>query len=92
MSNLSAMELAFAVYLALVFAKTMLCYSGMHTALGVMIRLRGANHCLFWAMVLLIAIPLVCFVATPVLLLSERLAFFIAYPKFRVIRELAVLR
>lgn len=89
MFNLTALQALAAVYLFLVFAKTMLCYATIPIALWTIDQRIPSNRCILWLAVMLVTIPGVCFILTPLLLVRERFSFFLVYSKFKVISEIA---
>lgn len=89
MFDLFSLNGLFAVYVALVIAKTILCYSGVHFAMGVVVRRRPANSCVFWLVCLTVGIPVYVFFALPVILWNEKSSFFVTYSKWSVMRQVA---
>lgn len=89
MFNLPVFQAVLAVYCALVIAKTILCYANIPVALWTIGQRISSNRCILWLAVMLVTIPGVCLILTPLLLVRERFSFFLAYSKFKVIREIA---
>lgn len=87
MADLSFLELVFVFYLALVFAKTLLCYATLNIAVATVARYSSIKRSVFWGVLFVILIPFTCFIVTPVLLVQERLAFFGVYSRFYTMRE-----
>jgi len=81
-------ELFITGYLALAIAKTLLVYSSLPVAVGTLHRRAFSASPIFWALILVILLPAVCFISLIPMLFRERLRFFLIYPKRRVIKDI----
>lgn len=89
-TGLSPFDWASLTYAALAFIKTMLCYTNIFTAAGVLSRKLGNRSVMAYCIVLLIITPFIVFFSIPKTLLRERFSFFLVYSTRKVIRDILI--
>ena len=90
MADLSVFQMLLVAYLALAFAKTVLCYASADIAIGVFNRRFGRRHQFIRAVSILIVVPVAVTLCLLKILFDERLAFFVVYNRRKVMRDMLI--